>query len=710
MLTLNSNILKIGNKWIIPHSGTGPTPPGSYKSYVYREYITKTSSSPLTYTSSVQNLKFNGSFPNVSHIVLHAAGTDRDGDSLISSFTSGNNIDLATASGISPTLGDYIEIQFTTNGDPTTGSVTTTEGCQGFLYGINDDDEEILTAVTLGTGSAQTFDPNVVNAPDGFDYYIFQWYYQRHDNGNMQFQKLKFDGVIMIPEMARANDGTKYTRISTSDVYAYMEGDMLSAPSCGNSTSDVVAPGYGEIKFQAPSNFSSISITTWDWRVAGTIYGVMKNGYSVRIAGFNEGTGTGAIDLAFTKTKPTFDYNVTMTSNKGNVQPLPSGGSAHAVITLTYDNVPSQNVLHNIVASSGTVSTRYVTLASSDSNVSVYFDPKYNVSVTQPSNGTIGVSPSSGFTNDVVTLSNSPATHYHLGSYSIVSGTGATITNTNKLTIGTSDVVVTGSFLEDTKYSVTCTNDGNGTIAASPTSNYSGSTVTLSNTPNTGYNFDKYTLVSGTGASISGDTLTIGTSNVTVRGDFVAQTYNYLLVELMGYSNDPYWYSYNGGGTYGLKSATFNGSSVTTSNCKAGYYLSGVNRATVTTDDINALAYTGNYNTSPFFWGDRYDFDYGDTLTRTYILVGTGTAITSGTISFQDLLYNTTIYGQDVGKGVTITSRLYGVPASAVYTYGTITTVAINSCTLLNTGTHTAKYITIGSSETLNTTTLSYGV
>lgn len=42
----------------------------------------------------------------------------------------------------------------------------------------------------------------------------------------------------------------------------------------------------------------------------------------------------------------------------------------------------------------------------------------------------------------------------------------------------------------------------------------------MSNTPNSGYEFDSYTLVSGTGASISGNTLTIGTSNVTVRGNF----------------------------------------------------------------------------------------------------------------------------------------------------------------------------------------------
>ena len=136
---------------------------------------------------------------------------------------------------------------------------------------------------------------------------------------------------------------------------------------------------------------------------------------------------------------------------------------------------------------------------------------------TSGSHGSVVASPTEGTTGTEVTLSNTPDTHYHFDSYTI---TGATLKNANQFDIVNSDVSVVGNFLEDTKYTVTCTNDGHGTVAASPTSNYSGSTVTLSNTPNSGYEFDSYTIVSGTGASISGNTLTIGTSNVTVRGNF----------------------------------------------------------------------------------------------------------------------------------------------------------------------------------------------
>lgn len=65
------------------------------------------------------------------------------------------------------------------------------------------------------------------------------------------------------------------------------------------------------------------------------------------------------------------------------------------------------------------------------------------------------------------------------------------------------------------------TSGTNGSVTASPTEGITGTTVTLSNTPDSGYKFSSYT-VTGTGASLSGDTLTIGTSDVTVVGNFAA--------------------------------------------------------------------------------------------------------------------------------------------------------------------------------------------
>lgn len=77
-----------------------------------------------------------------------------------------------------------------------------------------------------------------------------------------------------------------------------------------------------------------------------------------------------------------------------------------------------------------------------------------------------------------------------------------------------------------TVYHVYTYTDGNGTLTAVPVSGISGTEVTLSNTPNEGYDFAEYQVE---GASVSGDTLTIEHSDVSVTALFEEQavTYNY---------------------------------------------------------------------------------------------------------------------------------------------------------------------------------------
>lgn len=63
------------------------------------------------------------------------------------------------------------------------------------------------------------------------------------------------------------------------------------------------------------------------------------------------------------------------------------------------------------------------------------------------------------------------------------------------------------------------TSGTHGSVAASPTSGKSGTEVTLSNTPNTGYQFDSYSV---TGATLKNtNQLDIGNSDVYVHGNFI---------------------------------------------------------------------------------------------------------------------------------------------------------------------------------------------
>ena len=65
-------------------------------------------------------------------------------------------------------------------------------------------------------------------------------------------------------------------------------------------------------------------------------------------------------------------------------------------------------------------------------------------------------------------------------------------------------------------YQVTTSTNGNGTMTASPMSGFSGTNVTLSNTPNANYNFAGYSI---TGATLTGNQFTLN-NDVTARANF----------------------------------------------------------------------------------------------------------------------------------------------------------------------------------------------
>ena len=88
---------------------------------------------------------------------------------------------------------------------------------------------------------------------------------------------------------------------------------------------------------------------------------------------------------------------------------------------------------------------------------------------------------------------------------------------------GTRKFVFTAIF-QEVLYNVTVTDDGNGSAAADPTSGTKGTTVALSATPNDGYEFEKWEVISGGVTPENPDsaatTLTIGESDIKVKAVF----------------------------------------------------------------------------------------------------------------------------------------------------------------------------------------------
>ena len=77
-------------------------------------------------------------------------------------------------------------------------------------------------------------------------------------------------------------------------------------------------------------------------------------------------------------------------------------------------------------------------------------------------------------------------------------------------------------------YSVNIPVNANGTVTASPATAVAGTEITLSNTPNAGYNFASYTVTDADGliVTVTDGTFTMPAKNVTVTAAFIAIEYN----------------------------------------------------------------------------------------------------------------------------------------------------------------------------------------
>ena len=179
--------------------------------------------------------------------------------------------------------------------------------------------------------------------------------------------------------------------------------------------------------------------------------------------------------------------------------------------------------------------------------------------------------------------------------------------------------------LSGTVYNITCTDDGNGTLSSGSGGGITGSLARLTATPDSGYSFDSYTLVSGTGASISGNILTIGTSDVTVRANFAAVPAGY----------DHYEVRFTG------TSGSLHISGMNT-RPDSGYVLDRWDqRGNLSSDDFDYMQSTSGYN---------YGWDNDQYLSLTF------SDITGGVLTWYDSLnqwYTPT--------GTNTTATLYGV-------------------------------------------------
>ena len=149
----------------------------------------------------------------------------------------------------------------------------------------------------------------------------------------------------------------------------------------------------------------------------------------------------------------------------------------------------------------------------------------HTVSCNPVENGTISANPTTAYKNETVTLSATPASGYFFSAWDVRDANNNPIAVTNdQFTMPDSDVTVSATFVQG--YNVTLTEATNGSISASTTNCVSGTTVTLTATPATGYVLNSWVVFKtgdvNTTVAVNGNSFTMPGYDVTVVGVFSA--------------------------------------------------------------------------------------------------------------------------------------------------------------------------------------------
>jgi uncharacterized protein YaaQ len=252
---------------------------------------------------------------------------------------------------------------------------------------------------------------------------------------------------------------------------------------------------------------------------------------------FTIGTANVAIKAVFEAASEDPDpttFNITLTKQgQGSVTADPTSGEEGAVVSLTATPAAGYAFKEWTVApNNGTIAdttsaNTTFTIGTADEEIKAVFEAiTYNVTVSNDGNGTASADPTSGTMGTPVTITATPKEDYRFKEWQVVSGgvtlAGAT-TATTTFTIGTADVEVKAIF-EEIPYVVTVNAATHGTVTADPTSAPKGATVTLTITPEAGYELDSIDVKdpAGNTVAVSNNTFVMPKCNVTVSATFKA--------------------------------------------------------------------------------------------------------------------------------------------------------------------------------------------
>ena len=149
-------------------------------------------------------------------------------------------------------------------------------------------------------------------------------------------------------------------------------------------------------------------------------------------------------------------------------------------------------------------------------------ETEYAVTVRDDGHGTGSADPASATAGTEITLTATPNAGYHFKEWQVMSG-DVTVRD-DKFTMPSDNVEIKAIFEEDapptpTEYTVTVKTDGNGTASASHAKAVVGTEITLTATPNAGYHFKEWQVMSGD-VTVKNDKFTMPSGNVEIKAIF----------------------------------------------------------------------------------------------------------------------------------------------------------------------------------------------
>ena len=229
------------------------------------------------------------------------------------------------------------------------------------------------------------------------------------------------------------------------------------------------------------------------------------------------------------------EFTITVkTDSNGTASASPAKAAAGTTITLTATPNKGYHFKEWQVISGGvTIKDDKFLMPNDNVEVKAIFEKdappaptEFTITVTSGDNGTASASHAKAVVGTEIRLTATPNTGYHLKEWQVISG-GVTIEN-NKFTMPSANVEVKAIFEKDappapTEFTITVTSGDNGTASASHAKAVVGTEITLTATPNKGYHFKEWQVISG-GVTIKDDKFTMPSANVEVKAIFEKDT------------------------------------------------------------------------------------------------------------------------------------------------------------------------------------------